>query len=324
MKKFRFIDLFCGIGGFRKALDDLGGECVFSSDLDDDAKDVYENNFGERPSGDITKIDAGQIPEHDVLCAGFPCQAFSISGNRKGFEDETKGTLFYDIVRIGKHHQPKVIFLENVKNIIGHDKGNTLKIILSSLDEIGYGVFHKVLNASKYGIPQSRERAYFICIRKDLGDVPFVFPEPTNESVCLIDYLEKGVVPKRITKYVPVYKPEVDLERLSENRKSKPLQIGYVHYGGQGDRIYSPYGHAVTLSANGGGNFSKTGGYYIDGYPRRLNSRECANVMGFPKDFKLHGVENTARKQFGNSVVVPLIGSIFGKAASTGIFDEKL
>lgn len=322
MGKFRFIDLFCGIGGFRKALDDLGGECVFSSDLDDDAKSVYEKNYGERPHCDITKINEGDIPEHDVLCAGFPCQAFSISGSRKGFADETKGTLFFDVIRISKHHKPKVIFLENVKNIIQHDKGNTLKIILGSLDEIGYNVFHKMLNASKYGIPQSRERAYFICIRKDLGDVPFEFPEPTKEEVCLIDYLEKGVVPKIITKYVPVYKPEVDLERLSENRKSKPIQIGYVHYGGQGDRIYSPYGHAITLSANGGGNFSKTGGYYIDGYPRRLTSRECANIMGFPKDFIIHSVENTARRQFGNAVIVPLIHNIFNQVVKTGLFEK--
>lgn len=321
--RFTFIDLFCGIGGFREAMDQLGGECVFSSDLDDDAKEIYEQNFGERPSGDITKIDACEIPNHDVLCAGFPCQAFSISGKRKGFEDETKGTLFYDVVRIGKHHQPKVIFIENVKNIIQHDKGNTLKIILNSLDEIGYNTHHAILNASDFGIPQARERAYFICTRKDLGDVGFMFPKPTEHQVSLIDFLETGVPHKILKKYTPVYKAGLDLARLSEDRRNKPIQIGHVHYGGQGDRIYNPYGHAITLSANGGGNFSKSGGYYIDGYPRKLTPRECANIMGFPKNFKLHKVENTARRQFGNSVVVPLIKLIFENVIQTRILIDQ-
>ena len=321
--RFTFIDLFSGIGGFRKAMDQLGGECVFSSDLDKEASDVYESNFGERPHGDITKINESDIPSHDVLCAGFPCQAFSISGNRKGFADETKGTLFFDVIRISKHHKPKVIFLENVKNIIQHDKGNTLKIILGSLDEIGYNVHHSILNASDFGIPQARERAYFICTRKDLGDVGFTFPKPTKHPVSLIDFLETGVPHRILKKYTPVYKPDVDLTRLSEDRRNKPIQIGHVHYGGQGDRIYNPYGHAITLSANGGGNFSKSGGYYIDGYPRRLTSRECANIMGFPENFKLHKIDNTARRQFGNSVVVPLIRLIFEHVVNTGILSLK-
>ena len=319
MNKFTFIDLFGGIGGFRKALEKLYGVCVFSSEWDKDAQDVYEKNFGERPSGDITKIHANEIPAHDVLCAGFPCQAFSISGNRKGFEDKTKGTLFYDVVRIAKHHKPKVLFLENVKNIITHNRGTTLSIILSSLNEIGYNVTYKVLNASEYGTPQARERAYFICIRKDLDNKFFSFPKPSKKEVYLIDFLENGVTPKKMTKYKPVYKDSIVLSRLSENKKNKPIQIGYVHYGGQGDRIYSPYGHAITFSANGGGNFSKTGGYYIDGYPRRLSPRECANIMGFPRNFILHDKDNTARKQFGNSVIVPLIKLIFEQVLKTNV-----
>src|ERR1035437_6714939 len=210
MKKFTFIDLFSGIGGFREALQQLGGNCVFSSECDNDAQDVYERNFNERPFGDITKILENTIPIHDVLCAGFPCQSFSISGNRKGFEDKTRGTLFYDIIRITKYHQPKVLFLENVKNIITHSGGTTLKIILSSLDEIGYNVSYKVINASEFGVPQARERVYFICTRKDLGDIKFEFPTPQKELVYLIDYLEKNITPKKITKYIPEYKSGID------------------------------------------------------------------------------------------------------------------
>lgn len=204
-----------------------------------------------------------------------------------------------------------------------YNSGATIEIILKSLDEIGYNVFYKILNASDYGIPQARERAYFICIRKNIKDIKFNFPEPFKKIVCLNDFLEIGITPKKITKYEPEYKIGINLAKLSDSKSNKPIQIGKVHYGGQGDRIYSPYGHAITLSANGGGNFSKSGGYYIDDYPRKLTPRECANIMGFPKTFILHEKDNTARKQFGNSVVVPVIKCIFEQVILTNIFENE-
>ena len=227
--------------------------------------------------------------------------------------------MFYDLIRIAKHHNPKILFLENVKNVISHSGGTTIKIMLNILNDIGYDVHLKSLKASDFGVPQVRERVYFVCFRKDLK-IHFNFPENKCNPVHLIDFLEKNIKPKLITKYIPQYKSEINLQELQKNKSDKPIQIGFVHYGGQGDRIYSPFGQAVTISASGGGNFSKTGGYYIDGYPRRLTPRECANIMGFPKNFILHENDNVARKQFGNSVVVPVLKEIFKNIILTNVF----
>lgn len=178
MEHFRFIDLFCGIGGFHQAMTSLGGECVFASDIDEDCRKTYEHNYGIKPAGDITKIDAQDIPEHDVLCGGFPCQAFSKAGNRLGFEDPTKGTLFFDICRILEYHKPKFALLENVRNLASHDKGNTWKVIHGKLTELGYNLLPEPVIFSPHyvGIPQHRERVYIMCIRKDIGEVPpFIF-----------------------------------------------------------------------------------------------------------------------------------------------------
>ncbi len=176
LKGYKFIDLFAGIGGFHYALKSFGAECVFASEIDEKASLVYEQNHGLKPFGDITQIDEKDIPKHDILCAGFPCQAFSISGKQKGFED-TRGTLFFDIARIVKEHQPKIVFLENVKNFVKHDKGNTLKIIQNTLENLGYVFFYKVLNTSDFGLPQNRERVYMICFHKDFIKQPkFHFP----------------------------------------------------------------------------------------------------------------------------------------------------
>jgi DNA (cytosine-5)-methyltransferase 1 len=322
MNKFTFVDLFSGIGGFRYVAESFGGVCVFSSEWDPDAQSTYESNFGEKPHGDITKIQEQDIPSHDVLCAGFPCQAFSISGKQRGFED-SRGTLFYDVARIIKKHKPKVLFLENVKNILRHDDGRTISIIRRILDELGYDINVKILKASDFGIPQARERAYFVCFRKDLS-IKFEFPIGAKNPVYLIDFMDKHYVSSRKIKYTPVYKDGVNLDRLNELMLAKPIQIGMVHYGGQGDRIYSPYGHAVTLSAHGGGTFSKTGGYFINGHNRKLTPRECANVMGFPEDFKIHKKDNKAYEQFGNSVVIPVVNAIFENIKKTEVLKYQV
>jgi DNA (cytosine-5)-methyltransferase 1 len=301
-----FIDLFAGIGGFRIALESLGLDCVFSSEWDKYAQKTYYENFGENPAGDITKIDEKDIPSHDILCAGFPCQAFSISGKQKGFED-TRGTLFFDIARIAKYHRPKVLFLENVKNFERHNDGNTLKTVLRVLDELGYFTFYKILNASLYGVPTSRERIYFVCFRKDLGVPNFSFPEPTLDKIYLKDILERNI---DFSEY-EIRRKDIKLTKKGEQRPSlRPLQIGTMNNGGQGERIYSIQGHAITLSAYGGGAAAKTGAYLIDGKVRKLTPRECARLMGFPDDFKIPASRSQAYKQFGNSVAVPVLMKI--------------
>lgn len=178
MRKFKYIDLFCGIGGFHQAMQSLGGKCVFASDIDPDCRKTYEINYKIKPAGDITKIEASEIPAHDVLCAGFPCQAFSKAGKRLGFEDETKGTLFFDICRILEYHKPQYALLENVRNLASHDKGNTWKVIHDRLEALGYSLLPEPVIFSPHymGIPQHRERVYIMCVRKDMGEVaPFEF-----------------------------------------------------------------------------------------------------------------------------------------------------
>lgn len=174
MRKFKYIDLFCGIGGFHQAMQSLGGKCVFASDIDPDCRKTYELNYKIKPAGDITKIEASEIPSHDVLCAGFPCQAFSKAGKRLGFEDETKGTLFFDICRILEYHKPQYALLENVRNLASHDKGNTWKVIHDRLEALGYNLLPEPVIFSPHymGIPQHRERVYIMCVRKDIGEVP--------------------------------------------------------------------------------------------------------------------------------------------------------
>ncbi|HOZ13234.1 MAG TPA: DNA cytosine methyltransferase [Tenuifilaceae bacterium] len=184
MKQFKFVDLFCGIGGFHIALTQLGGKCVFASDIDADCRKVYLDNFGIEPYGDITKVDEKDIPEHDLLCGGFPCQSFSKAGNRKGINDP-RGTLFFDIVRIVKHHKPKYILLENVRNLAGHDGGNTWKTIHYNLRHLGYNVSPEPIIYSPHylGVPQHRERVFIACVRKDIGDLPFLPVKPAKYKI---------------------------------------------------------------------------------------------------------------------------------------------
>lgn len=188
-KNFKYIDLFCGIGGFHQAMSDLGGICVYASDIDADCRKTYEMNYGIKPDGDITKVREEDIPEHDVLCAGFPCQAFSKAGKRLGFADETKGTLFFDICRILKFHQPRYALLENVRNLASHDHGNTWKVIHDSLSDLGYNVIDEPVIFSPHyiGIPQHRERVFIMCVRKDVGSLPPFYFNLDNIPSCSID-----------------------------------------------------------------------------------------------------------------------------------------
>lgn len=309
-KPLKFIDLFAGIGGFHIALSSLGGEAVFASEWDKDAATVYENNFKLKPAGDITKISEKSIPDHDILCAGFPCQAFSISGKQLGFED-SRGTLFFDVARIAKEKQPKVMFLENVKNLARHDGGKTLAVIKKTLDEIGYDVYDKVLDASKFGVPQSRKRIYIVCFRKDLKVKDFTFPKEEKVK----KHVEDILMPDSETKKYEVRRNDVFMNNnIKEKYSDTPLRIGIVNKGGQGERIYSPLGTAITLSAYGGGAGAKTGLYRVNGRIRKLAPRECARLDGFPESFKIAEKDNIAYKQFGNSVVVDVLKKIMKSA----------
>ena len=312
VNQLNFIDLFAGIGGFRIALENQGANCVFSSEWDKYAQMTYKENFGDIPQGDITKIKETDIPKHDILCGGFPCQAFSISGKQRGFKD-TRGTLFFDIARIVEHHQPKVLFLENVKNLTKHYHGNTLKIILRTLEDLGYNVFYEVLKASYYSVPQARERIYIVCFRKDLGITNFDFPKPTNKKIYVKDILEDDIKAKDCI----VNRTDVKFWKKDETPSLKPIQIGQINNGGQGERIYSINGHAITLSAYGGGVAGKTGAYLVNGNIRRLTPRECARVQGFPEWFKIPVSKSQAYKQFGNSVSVPVIDAVFKQITNT-------
>lgn len=310
---FTFIDLFAGLGGFRIALESLGAKCVYSSEWDEAVREVYIENFGDIPDGDITKVDENGIPEHDILCAGFPCQAFSISGKQRGFED-SRGTLFFDIARIVKVKKPKIVFMENVKNLASHDNGKTLSVIKTIMEELGYVFHQKVLNAVDYGIPQKRERIYIVCFRKDLAIKEFNFPEPFLLKKHVEDFLLKD---ESQVEHLYIQRQDIYFSNVEDNKYSnKPIRLGIVNKGGQGERIYSIKGIAITLSANGGGVFAKTGGYLINGKTRKLHPRECARLMGFPDSYKICSSRNQAYKQLGNSVVIDvlqLIGQEIGR-----------
>lgn len=315
---YKFVDLFCGLGGFRLALEGQKLECVFSSDIDKAIQKAYARNFGDTPRGDITKISENQIPRHDVLCAGFPCQSFSISGKQLGIGD-SNGRLFYEIVRIARHHQPKVILLENVKNILTVNNGNAIKTIEQELDEIGYKVNKYLLNASLFGIPQSRERVYFVCLRKDLVKLKSACPKETYEQIFLEDVLERDV-----DKRLYLTKEIVGLNLSHHSRQLKPIRIGQVNKGRQGERIYSSFGHAITLSAFGGGVGAKTGLYYDrhNDVIRRLSISECKHLMGFPKN---HYVSDGVKgyQQLGNAVIPKMIKAVFGAIIDSYTTQQK-
>ncbi|MBN8672389.1 MAG: DNA cytosine methyltransferase [Chitinophagales bacterium] len=312
---FTFIDLFAGIGGFRLAMQSLGGKCVFSSEWDKEAQKTYLANFGERPFGDITKEETKQwIPKSfDVLCAGFPCQAFSIAGKRGGFDD-TRGTLFFDVATIIKRHKPKAIFLENVKGLVSHDKGKTLSTILNTLrEDLGYYVPEpQIMNAKYFGVPQNRERIFIVGFRKDLGIEKFEYPKSDKIEKKVTDILEEKVVNAKYylsTQYLST------LVAHKKRHEGKGNGFGY--------EILKNEGVANAIVVGGMGrernlvidkrlkDFTPTtkikGEVNREGI-RRLTPREWARLQGFPDTFKLEQVADaSAYKQFGNSVAVPAI-----------------
>jgi len=317
---YKFIDLFAGIGGFHYALKSFGAECVFASEIDEKASKIYKTNHNLQPEGDITIIDEKEIPKHDILCGGFPCQAFSVSGKQKGFED-TRGTLFFDIARIVNHHRPKILFLENVKNFAKHDNGKTLKIVENILNEMNHSVYYKVLNTSRFGLPQNRERIYIIAFNNDNFDnTDFNFPS-LNIISSLTEILEKEPADGKVIErddivFYKTYNPQKNIFGKID-LPNKPFQIGKVNKGGQGERIYHPEGHAITLSAYGGGAGSKTGLYKINDKIRKLSPRECARLQGYPETFIYPTSVPEAHKQFGNSVSINVLQYIVAEIINT-------
>ncbi len=306
--RFRFIDLFAGIGGFRLAFQNLGGHCVFSSEWNNFAKKTYEANFGEVPFGDITKINENSIPNHDILIAGFPCQPFSIAGVSKknalgrahGFKDETQGTLFFDIVRILEAKRPKMFLLENVKNLKSHDKGKTFKVIKGALEELGYSFHFQVLDG-KHFVPQHRERIVMVGFNRDYfhGKEQFQYPDLPEADHAIREILTDDPDPK----YTLSDKLWDYLQAYAIKHQSNGNGFGF----GMTDLD----GISRTLSAR----------YYKDGSevlipqdginPRRLTPRECARLQGYPDNFIIDAVsDNQAYRQFGNSVVVPLMQAV--------------
>lgn len=305
---YDFIDLFAGIGGMRIAFQNAGCRCVFSSEWDKNCQKTYYANFGEIPYGDITKINAKDIPNHDILVAGFPCQPFSIAGVSKknsmgratGFADKTQGTLFFDVCRIIAEKRPKAFMLENVKNLKSHDKGNTWKVIKSSLEELNYSVYSGVFDGQDF-VPQHRERVLIVGFDKErYGEVPFEFDyntpdkKPVLKDILFDEYDTKYILTPHLWEY---------LQNYAAKHKAAGNGFGY----GMPDLN----GVSRTLSAR----------YYKDGseilinrgegeIPRRLTPRECARLQGYPDDFKIVVSDTQAYKQFGNSVVVPLMSSV--------------
>lgn len=305
---YDFIDLFAGIGGMRIAFQNAGCRCVFSSEWDKNCQKTYYANFGEIPYGDITKINAKDIPNHDILVAGFPCQPFSIAGVSKknsmgratGFADKTQGTLFFDVCRIIAEKRPKAFMLENVKNLKSHDKGNTWRVIKSSLEELNYSVYSGVFDGQDF-VPQHRERVLIVGFDKErYGEVPFEFDyntpdkKPVLKDILFDEYDTKYILTPHLWEY---------LQNYAAKHKAAGNGFGY----GMPDLN----GISRTLSAR----------YYKDGseilinrgegeIPRRLTPRECARLQGYPDDFKIVVSDTQAYKQFGNSVVVPLMSSM--------------
>ncbi len=295
---FTFIDLFAGIGGIRLGFEAVGGKCVFSSEIDEDACKTYKVNFGEHPAGDIRKIDAKDIPEFDILLGGFPCQAFSIMGKKEGFANETCGTLFFDIERILEEKKPPAFMLENVRNLITHDKGNTFKFIKQHLEALGYHVYTKVLNALDYGVPQKRER---IIIVGFLEDVDFKFPDPVPKAQrkTLADILENNVDRKY---YVKDAIRESRLARLKDKSYPKP----YISHENMAGSI-TPHPYSSALRAGASAN------YILINDDRRPTEREMLRIQGFPETYKIVVPYTKMKKQIGNSVAVPVIKAVAGE-----------
>lgn len=312
----KFIDLFCGIGGIRLGMASAGFDCVFSCDINNECQRTYAANFAEIPSGDIKTIDENNIPSHDILCAGFPCQPFSISGKQRGFED-TRGTLFFEICRIIENKTPNVVFLENVKHLIHHDKGKTLATILGSLKEHGYFVEWQLLNASDYGVPQNRERIIIVAAK----DKPFNFKTIKKQTKpILLEFLDKEGEFEYLdaSEYTLIDNPKIQKQsglyfvgyrnKLIRKVGVRPgtEHLSRVHK--QPNRIYSAMGIHPTLPSQ-----ETSGRFWIltpENMVRKLTIDECFRIMGFPNTFVRPSAIGEQYKQVGNSVCVPMITAV--------------
>ena len=319
LKGIKFIDLFCGLGGFRLALESFGAECVFSSDIDKNVSKTYFDNFNDNCLKDITKTEAVEMPSHNILCGGFPCQAFSIGGYKKGFDDE-RGVLFLDIIRIAKYHLPELLFLENVKGLVEHDEGKTFKIIVDCLEDLGYNVYTKVLNSKYFDVPQSRERIYFICIRQDIDNKTFEFPKETKINKTIKDILlSSDEIKENLF---------IDRERCHLNHKytnnnlfdTEEKRLLVAGYNGIKDhnnnRIYYADGLFCTYTKSTGST-NNGGGIVLNNKVRRLQKREVMRLFGFPDSYKIDYSHYKICQQAGNSVVVNVIQSIIKNLIDT-------
>ncbi len=290
---FKFIDLFAGIGGIRLGFENEGGQCVFSSEWDVHAQKTYEANFNEKPHGDITKILPTSIPDHDILLGGFPCQAFSIIGKMNGFDD-TRGTLFFNVANILKEKKPQAFMLENVKQLKSHDKGNTFKVIIKTLEDLGYKVHHTILNALDFGVPQKRERAFIVGFLDHT--INFEFPIGSeNYDLSKILENDKNVESKFFVN------DDIKQSRLNNLKKEAPKpSIWHQNISGN----VSPLPYSCALRAGASYNYLLVNGV------RRPTSRELLRLQGFPEEFKIVVPYTQLRKQAGNSVAVPVIKKI--------------
>ena len=293
---FRFIDLFAGIGGTRLAFEAVGGECVFSSEWDKDAQKTYAANFKEAPHGDITKIKATDIPDFDVLLAGFPCQPFSSIGQRQGFKHKTQGTLFYDVLRILEEKRPAAFLLENVVGLVNHDRGNTFAVIIQSLNELGYSVHHQILDAADYGVPQHRKRIYIVGYDKSRlkRGIAHSWPKKSRKNTFIGPFVEKGITDRSISKHLQ----EGYLSKLDDGRPELIDRRSKIKV----KTLVASYHKIQRLT----GTFVKDGPTGM----RLLTDNECKAIMGFPKTFIIPVSRTQMYRQLGNSVAVPVVTAI--------------
>ena len=307
---FKFIDLFAGVGGLRLPFDEIGGQCVFSSEIDKFARQTYEANYGEVPNGDITKIEPTDIPDFDLLLAGFPCQPFSQAGLQKGFND-IRGTMFFYIAEIIKQKKPNAVLLENVKRLKTHDKGNTFRVMRNTLEALGYSVSSQVLSAKDFGVPQNRERLYIVALRDKTN---FEFPVPTYEPTKVGSIFESSV-PEKYTISNRLWQWH---QRRKLEHKAKGNGFRYSLF--NKDSLYTN-----TLSAR----YYKDGSEILidqgkDKNPRKITPREAARLQGFPDTFKIVVSDSQAYKQFGNSVAVPVIRAIAHTLRHKLVINKKI
>lgn len=292
---FTFIDLFAGIGGFRLAMQSCGGQCVFSSEWDDAAKQTYFENYGEVPFGDITKINPKDIPDFEILTGGFPCQPFSSIGKREGFKHKTQGTLFFYIAKIIEEKRPKAFLLENVTGLLNHDNGKTFQTILDVLEkELDYTVYTKVLNSADFGVPQLRKRLYFVGFRQDIKNKSFNFPKENKSRIGIGQFIEKDASGPSITKHLQesyIFKKDDGHPEIVDENSNFPVKTFCASY------------HKIQRIT---GTFVRGGETGL----RLFTENECKAVMGFPKEFKCPVSRTQKYHQFGNSVAVPVVTAI--------------